>query len=74
MSVEATFDTVLRGYDPHQVDQLLDQAEQALASDRWYERKPVLDALRSANFRRRLSGYDPGQVDRFIQELIRRLG
>jgi len=72
--VEATFDTVLRGYDPRQVDTLLDQAEQALASDRWHLRKAVLDALRSTSFRRRLSGYDSDQVDRYIQELIRRLG
>ncbi len=74
VSVEATFDTVLRGYDPRQVDTLLDQAEQALASDRWHLRKAVLDALRSTSFRRRLSGYDSDQVDRYIQELIRRLG
>jgi DivIVA domain-containing protein len=73
LSVEVTFDTVLRGYDPRQVDELLDQADQALASDRWYVRKAALDALRSAGFRRRLSGYDRDQVDRFIQELIRRL-
>jgi DivIVA domain-containing protein len=62
--VEARFDTVVRGYDPRQVDELLDQAEQALASDRWYVRKAVLHALRSASFRRRLSGYDQDQVDR----------
>jgi DivIVA domain-containing protein len=49
--MQAAFDIVLRGYDRHQVDQLLDRAEQALASGRWYVRKPVLDALRSANFR-----------------------
>jgi len=72
--MEATFDIVLRGYDPHQVDQLLEQAEQALASDRWYVRKPALDALRSANLQRRLRGYDRDQVDRFIQALIRQLG
>jgi len=45
----------------------------ALASDRWYERKPVLDALRSANLQQRLRGYDRDQVDRVIQELIQKL-
>jgi len=72
--MEAAFDVVLRGYDRDQVDQLLDQAEQARASDRWYMRKPALDALRSANFQRRPLGYDRDQVDRFIEELIRQLG
>jgi DivIVA domain-containing protein len=38
-SVEARFDIVVRGYDPRQVDELLDQAERALASDSWYVRE-----------------------------------
>ena len=68
-----TFDLALRGYDRQQVDHLLERAEHALASDRWYERKPVLDALRSANLQQRLRGYDRDQVDRVIQELIQKL-
>jgi DivIVA domain-containing protein len=47
-----------------------ERAEHALASDRWYERKPVLDELRSADLQQRLRGYDRDQVDGVIQELI----
>ena len=73
VAMEIAFDIALRGYDSEQVDRLLEQAEQALASDRWHVRKPALDALRSARFQRRLRGYDRDQVDRTVEELIRQL-
>jgi hypothetical protein len=56
-----------------QVDRVLEQAEQALASHRWHVRKPALEALRSAKFQRRLRGYGRDQVHRTVEERIRRL-
>jgi cell division septum initiation protein DivIVA len=37
--METKFDLVLRGYGRQQVDQLLEQADEALDLDRWYVRK-----------------------------------
>lgn len=63
------FDITLRGYDCGQVDELLGQAEQALGTGRWHEKKAALDALRTTTFRRRVRGYDRDQVDRVVREL-----
>jgi DivIVA domain-containing protein len=74
VSVRAAFDITLRGYDIQQVDRTLDLAELALASDGQQSRQYALEALRTAEFRKRLRGYDREQVDRYIQDLILRIG
>ena len=68
------FTTALRGYDMRQVEELLENAERALASGRDQDRESALAALRAAAFSVRLRGYDRSQVDRFIDNLLRELG
>lgn len=63
----------LRGYDMRQVDALLAQADQALASDSETLRQSARDALHTATFRQRLRGYARREVDDAVAQRLRAL-
>lgn len=54
---------VLRGYDPTEVDELIRQANRALASTDPATRSAVERRLRQPELHRRMRGYDPSQVE-----------
>lgn len=64
----------LRGYDTKQVDKVLAQADEALASDSGSLREAAREALRTVSFRERLRGYARIEVDDAVQERLKRLG
>ncbi len=57
------FTIVLRGYDPTEVDELIQQANQALALTDPAARSAVERKLRQPELRTRMRGYDRSQVD-----------
>lgn len=59
---DVRFTTVLRGYDPEQVHELIRLANRALASPDPDERAAVERQLRQPQLRVRLRGYDREQV------------
>jgi DivIVA domain-containing protein len=69
----APFMIALRGYDMRQVDALLAQADQALASDTEVLRRSARDVLRTATFRQRVRGYDRREVDDAVAQRLRAL-
>ena len=60
----AKFREKLRGYDPAQVDPLLE----AVARELDAKRSPV-DLIRRAQFRSKLRGYHPVDVDAFLAQV-----
>jgi DivIVA domain-containing protein len=64
----------LRGYDMRQVDAMLAQADEALASESETLRASARDALRHANFPQRLRGYARSEVDDAVAQRLQALG
>jgi hypothetical protein len=64
------FAVVLRGYDRHDVDVLLQQANLALLSTDPAIRAAAKRALKRPTLRVRLRGYDRGEVDRHCRRLF----
>ena len=64
----------LRGYDTSQVDQLLDQADRAIASGGAIERAAARDALRDVRLDRRFRGYARREVELAVEERFQQLG
>jgi DivIVA domain-containing protein len=60
---DVQFMVVLRGYDPAEVDELIHQANLALASADRAARSAVERKLRQPELRTRMRGYDRSQVD-----------
>ena len=60
---DVQFMFVLRGYDPAEVNDLIQQANRALASTDSATRSEVERRLRQPNLRIRMRGYDRSQVD-----------
>ena len=60
---DVQFTIVLRGYDPAEVDELIDQANRALASTDPAARSAVERKLRQPELRTRIRGYDRSQID-----------
>jgi DivIVA domain-containing protein len=60
---DVQFMIVLRGYDPAEVDELIQQANRALASTDPADRSAVERKLRKPELRTRMRGYDRSQVD-----------
>ncbi len=69
MASDPRFMIVLRGYDIKQVDALVQQASEALASGSFALRASVRDELRRTAFPVRLRGYDRSQVDGYLRQL-----
>jgi DivIVA domain-containing protein len=67
------FTVVLRGYDPAEVDALLDRVRAALASTDPAVRASVRTELNRPAFHIRLRGYDRFQVDDYLRTAIDRL-
>jgi DivIVA domain-containing protein len=67
------FEIVMRGYHRAQVDEFLDNVDQAaaLASGDAALRASVGQLLRSASFGRQPRGYAPAEVDQAIEQLRR---
>ena len=67
------FEIVMRGYHRAQVDEFLDNVDQAaaLASGDAALRASVGQLLRSASFGRQMRGYAPAEVDQAIEQLRR---
>jgi cell division septum initiation protein DivIVA len=59
---DVQFMIVLRGYDPPEVDELIRQANPALASTDPAARSAVEHELRQPELRTRMRGYDRAQV------------
>ena len=70
---DVRFTTVLRGYDPEQVHELIRQANRALASTDPADRAVVERQLRQPQLRIRLRGYDRWQVDQRLAALADQL-
>lgn len=60
---DVQFSIVLRGYDPAEVDDLIKQANRALASTDAAARSEVERRLRQPGLQTRMRGYDRSQVD-----------
>lgn len=69
MAIEADFTIVLRGYDRGQVDALLRQVDDALASTDLTVREAAAEAVRGATFEMVMRGYDRDQVDQLLRRL-----
>ncbi|MCO8269050.1 DivIVA domain-containing protein [Actinoplanes sp. TRM 88003] len=69
----APFMIALRGYDMGQVDAVLRQADDALASGSATLRAAARSALQSVEFRERFRGYARIEVDRAIEERLQQL-
>ena len=67
------FLVALRGYDMKQVDKVLAQADEAIASESDDVRSAARETLRTASFKERLRGYARIEVDDAIQERLKRL-
>lgn len=71
--VAPPFLVALRGYDMTQVDQVLQQADEALASGSEVLRASARQVLEQVQFRQRIRGYARHQVDRAVRELLQKL-
>jgi DivIVA domain-containing protein len=60
---DVQFTIVLRGYDPAEVDELIQQAHRALVSADPAARSAMERTLRKPEFRTRMRGYDRSQVN-----------
>ncbi|MDQ2816053.1 MAG: hypothetical protein M3Z75_30485 [Actinomycetota bacterium] len=69
----ADFMVAMRGYDMAPVDQLLAQADRALASADPQLRSAVCHELQTVQFRERLRGYARREVDHRLKHLIQEL-
>lgn len=69
-----TFTVVLRGYDRFQVEQVLAEADEALASGSETARAAISETLQKTRFGASLRGYAINEVDRAVQQRLRRLG
>ncbi|GGL00899.1 DivIVA domain-containing protein [Mangrovihabitans endophyticus] len=67
------FMIALRGYDMAQVDALLQQADDALASGSETLRSTARRAIQDAQFRQRLRGYARYQVDQALRDRLQKL-
>jgi DivIVA domain-containing protein len=67
------FTTVLRGYDPAEVDAMLKRVKAALASADPAMRASVRAELDRVTFPVRLRGYDRAEVDEHLRKLVDRL-
>jgi DivIVA domain-containing protein len=67
------FMIVLRGYDPAEVDELIQQANRALALTDPVARSAVERKLRQPQLRTRMRGYDRSQVDARLANLADQL-
>jgi DivIVA domain-containing protein len=73
-AIQAAFSTTLRGYDPEQVDPLLQQVGRALVSKDAGKLTEARAAIQAGNLRMRLlHAYDREQVDQVLTALDRRL-
>jgi DivIVA domain-containing protein len=70
VAIEGDFTVVLRGYDVKEVDALVRDVDEALASDDVVLRTSVGERLRRAAFRVSLRGYDRGQVDDYLRRTL----
>ncbi len=70
---DVQFMIVLRGYDQAQVDELIRQANRALASTDPADRAAVERELRWPELRTRMRGYDRSQVDARLATLADQL-
>jgi hypothetical protein len=70
----SSFVVSLRGYDMRQVDALIAQADEALASGSEAQRTAARDALAAAALEVRPRGYVRGEVDDAVAERLRALG
>jgi DivIVA domain-containing protein len=70
---DVRFPTVLRGYDPEQVHELIRLANRALASPDPAERAAVERQLRQPQLHVRLRGYDRSQVEQRLAALADQL-
>jgi hypothetical protein len=71
--VTPAFMIALRGFDIEQIDQLLQQADEALATEDQAVRAAACQALRHVQLKRRLRGYARAQVEQSIQERLEAL-
>jgi len=67
------FTVVLRGYDPAEVDAMLERIREAAASTDLELRALVRAELNRPAFRIRLRGYDRVEVDAYLRRAIDRL-
>ncbi len=67
------FMTALRGYDMAQVDAVLKQADDALASGSEALRVAARGVVRNVQFRQRFRGYARDEVDRAVRERLQQL-
>ena len=67
------FTVVLRGYDPAEVDAMMQRLREALASTDPALRAAVRTQLNNPGFRVRFRGYDRVQVDEYFRRAIDRL-
>jgi DivIVA domain-containing protein len=67
------FTVVLRGYDPAEVDAVLERIREGLASVDRAERTAIREQLNDCTFRVRLRGYDRVEVDEYLRRAIDQL-
>jgi DivIVA domain-containing protein len=67
------FTVVLRGYDPAEVDALLERIRAALAATDWVTRRNMREELAHVALRVKFRGYDRIQVDEYLRRAIDRL-
>ena len=65
--------TALRGYDMAQVDAVLEQADDALASGSEVLRATARKLIENVQFKQRFRGYARHEVDRAVQERLQQL-
>jgi len=67
------FAVVLRGYDPADVDAVVERIRAALASPNAADRAAVREELNHCSFGVRMRGYDRVQVDEYLLRAIDQL-
>src|SRR5689334_10923195 len=70
MPDQAQFSVVLRGYDPQEVDAVVQQVQGALATGDPGERAEVRRILQNLQFNVRLRGFDRVQVDTYMRQAL----
>ena len=71
--MDGPFMSALRGYDMAQVDAILKQADDALASGSTNLRATARTAIQDVRFTRRIRGYDRAEVDRAVDARLQQL-
>jgi hypothetical protein len=69
-----TFTIVLRGYDRSEVEKVLQEVDEALASGSEATQASALATLRTTQFSPALRGYAIDEVDRAVRQRLGRLG